>query len=115
MVILDLLAPIIFIWKIHCVLNRLYYFFYVTLLVIFRIDFKYAGITKSYLPYTIRERLKNNSAVAILGPSQCGKTTLTLEIVKSFKQSFYLDLENPINLAKTGRRVLDEAEEKSQQ
>jgi len=49
---------------------------------------------------TVRERLNNNPAVAILGPRQCGKTTLALEIVKSFSQSVYLDLENPTDLAK---------------
>ena len=49
---------------------------------------------------TITRRLKNNPAVAILGPRQCGKTTLTGQIVKKIIQSVYLDLENPGDLAK---------------
>lgn len=53
-----------------------------------------------HLADTIKRRLQNNPAVAILGPRQCGKTTLASQIVKSFKQSIYLDLENPGDLAK---------------
>ena len=53
-----------------------------------------------HLADTIKRRLQNNPAVAILGPRQCGKTTLAGQIVKSFKQSIYLDLENPGDLAK---------------
>ena len=54
----------------------------------------------THLTNTIKRRLQNNPAVAILGPRQCGKTTLAGQIVKSFKQSVYLDLENPGDLAK---------------
>ena len=53
-----------------------------------------------YLAGTIKRRLQNNPAVAILGPRQCGKTTLAGHIVKSLKQSVYLDIENPGDLAK---------------
>jgi hypothetical protein len=53
-----------------------------------------------YLDRTINRRLQNNPAVAILGPRQCGKTTLAGQIVKKFSQSVYLDLENPGDLAK---------------
>jgi predicted AAA+ superfamily ATPase len=53
-----------------------------------------------YLAGTIKRRLQNNPAVAILGPRQCGKTTLAGQIVKELKQSVYLDLENPGDLAK---------------
>ena len=49
---------------------------------------------------TITRRLKNNPAVAILGPRQCGKTTLTGQIARKITQSVYLDLENPGDLAK---------------
>ncbi|MBW1691347.1 MAG: AAA family ATPase, partial [Deltaproteobacteria bacterium] len=52
-----------------------------------------------HLADTIKRRLQNNPAVGILGPRQCGKTTLAGQIVKSFKQSVYLDLENPGDLA----------------
>ena len=58
------------------------------------------GNIKRYITDTIQERLKNNPAVAILGPRQCGKTTLALKIVKNISQSVYLDLENPADLAK---------------
>jgi uncharacterized protein len=40
-------------------------------------------------------------AVALLGPRQCGKTTLAFEIMEEWpKQSTYLDLENASDLAK---------------
>jgi predicted AAA+ superfamily ATPase len=53
-----------------------------------------------HLAGTVKRRLQNNPAVAILGPRQCGKTTLAGQIVKKFSQSVYLDLENPADLAK---------------
>jgi len=58
------------------------------------------ALIKRYLADTIKRRLQSNPAVAILGPRQCGKTTLVVQIIKSFKQSVYLDLENPGDLAK---------------
>ena len=57
------------------------------------------GIIDRHLAGTIRRRLQNNPAVAILGPRQCGKTTLAGQLVKK-NQSVYLDLENPSDLAK---------------
>ena len=57
-------------------------------------------IINRHLADTIKSRLQNNPAVAILGPRQCGKTTLAGQIVKKFNQSVYLDLENPGDLAK---------------
>ncbi|MBW2195955.1 MAG: ATP-binding protein [Deltaproteobacteria bacterium] len=57
-------------------------------------------IIDRHLTDTIKRRLQNNPAVAILGPRQCGKTTLATQIVTKFKQSVYLDLENPGDLAK---------------
>ena len=53
-----------------------------------------------HLAGTVKRWLQNNPAVAILGPRQCGKTTLAGQIVKKFSQSVYLDLENPADLAK---------------
>ena len=58
------------------------------------------GIIDRHLTDTVKRRLKNNPVVAILGPRQCGKTTLAGQIVKKMKQSVYLDLENPGDLAK---------------
>lgn len=43
--------------------------------------------------------LRNNSAVALLGPRQVGKTTLANQIAKEYP-SVYLDLENPADMAK---------------
>jgi predicted AAA+ superfamily ATPase len=58
------------------------------------------GIIDRHLTDTITRRLQNNPAVAILGPRQCGKTTLAGQIVKKISRSVYLDLENPGDLAK---------------
>ena len=44
--------------------------------------------------------LKTNPVTAILGPRQCGKTTLAKEIIKNIKGSVYLDLERPSDLTK---------------
>jgi len=52
------------------------------------------------LAVTIHNRLQHNPVVAILGPRQCGKTTLAGEITEPIKKSVYLDLENPADLAK---------------
>ncbi len=58
------------------------------------------GLIGRHLTETVKRRLQNNPAVAILGPRQCGKTTLAGQIVKKMAQSVYLDLENPGDLAK---------------
>ena len=58
------------------------------------------GIIDRHLAHIVRRRLRQNPAVAILGPRQCGKTTLTGQIIKTIKQSVYLDLENPGDLVK---------------
>jgi uncharacterized protein len=43
----------------------------------------------------LRQRLRSSEVVAILGPRQCGKTTLA----KHFKANLHFDLENPSDLA----------------
>jgi hypothetical protein len=43
----------------------------------------------------IHDLLQDYPAVALLGPRQCGKTTLALELVKRYEKSAYLDLEKP--------------------
>ena len=58
------------------------------------------GFLNRQLSGTIKSRLQHNPVVAVLGPRQCGKTTLASQIVKEFKKSIYLDLENPADLAK---------------
>ena len=44
--------------------------------------------------------LKKNPVTAILGPRQCGKTTMAKEILKQIRNSLYLDMERPSDLAK---------------
>ena len=58
------------------------------------------GLIPRSLTSEIKQRLQHNPVVAILGPRQCGKTTVALQIVKPMKKSVYLDLENPADLAK---------------
>ena len=43
----------------------------------------------------ITESLMDFPAVALLGPRQCGKTTLSRKIVASLPAAIYLDLEKP--------------------
>ena len=53
------------------------------------------------LKQRILELLDHFPAVALLGPRQCGKTTLAFEIKESWsKKATYLDLENSADLAK---------------
>jgi len=57
-----------------------------------------------YLSRELRHRLHQNlssfPAVALLGPRQCGKTTLALKIVREYPEAVYLDLERPSDLRK---------------
>ncbi|MEM6264116.1 MAG: ATP-binding protein [Bacteroidota bacterium] len=48
----------------------------------------------------IKESLRYSPAVAILGPRQCGKSTLVKHILASNGNSLYLDLERPSDLRK---------------
>lgn len=43
----------------------------------------------------VRKSLNNSPVTAILGPRQCGKTTLIKKISNDFPDSIYLDLEKP--------------------
>jgi len=43
----------------------------------------------------IRSALQHNPAVAILGPRQCGKSTLVKHLLRNEEKSLYLDLERP--------------------
>ncbi len=53
-----------------------------------------------YLEKEIVQRLKSNPIVALLGPRQCGKSTLAEQVISGFPASIYLDLENPADLRK---------------
>ena len=48
----------------------------------------------------INRKLQTMPAVAILGPRQCGKTTLAQQIIKKFENAVYLDLERRTDLNK---------------
>jgi predicted AAA+ superfamily ATPase len=54
---------------------------------------------QSYVPRhlakTISGRLSNNPVAALLGPRQCGKSTLAQVIISKLPDSLYLDLERP--------------------
>jgi len=49
---------------------------------------------------TVRQYLKIFPVVAILGPRQCGKSTLVKTLAKSWNASLYLDLQSDEDLAK---------------
>lgn len=55
------------------------------------------SITRLALPEVL-SRLRESPAVALLGPRQCGKTTLAKEIVGQVTGAVYLDLERPSDL-----------------
>ena len=48
----------------------------------------------------IHESLNNNYVTAILGPRQCGKSTLAKQIAQNFSETVFLDLERHSDLAK---------------
>jgi predicted AAA+ superfamily ATPase len=48
----------------------------------------------------VERKLRDNPVVALLGPRQCGKTTLAKEIVAKKRSAVYLDLERPSDLKK---------------
>ncbi|MEW5814894.1 MAG: ATP-binding protein [Spirochaetota bacterium] len=48
----------------------------------------------------LRASIKNNPVTALLGPRQCGKTTLSRMLSKEYGEVTYFDLEDPVDLAK---------------
>jgi uncharacterized protein len=48
----------------------------------------------------IRRALSRSPICALLGPRQCGKTTLALSLRRSFKAAHFFDLEDPSDLAR---------------
>ena len=59
---------------------------------------------QNYVPRAITEKiqfkLRTMPAVAILGPRQCGKTTLAQEMIADSDRAVYLDLERRADLNK---------------
>ena len=48
----------------------------------------------------IKQKLENMPGVVILGPRQCGKTTLAKAIISEIGAAVYLDLERPSDVSK---------------
>jgi len=53
----------------------------------------------------LKKYIDNFPVLAILGPRQCGKSTLAKQLLQSYN-SIYLDLENPDDLAKLAEPIL---------
>lgn len=62
---------------------------------------------RPYYLQRIKDRFLVNSIVALLGPRQCGKTTLAQQFIKTQDETIhYFDLENPVHLAKLQEPML---------
>ena len=59
----------------------------------YQLDYVMAIIPRDAL-HSVRQGLQRQTAVALKGPRQVGKTTLAFEIAKEF-DAIYLDLEWP--------------------
>jgi hypothetical protein len=62
-------------------------------------------IPRKQLLSRITQRFKASPAVALLGPRQCGKTTLARAIAAQ-QRNTYFDLENPVDLARLSQPML---------
>ena len=56
-------------------------------------------LQRTWLQSRVRSGLKSSPAVVLLGPRQCGKTTLARRLADK-STSNYFDLENPVDLAR---------------
>lgn len=52
------------------------------------------------LEHDIQDSLQNNPVTAIIGPRQCGKSTMVKHLLETKKEKLYLDLERPSDLNK---------------
>ncbi|MBW2559564.1 MAG: AAA family ATPase, partial [Deltaproteobacteria bacterium] len=53
-----------------------------------------------HLEYDLQNSLDSFPVTALLGPRQCGKSTLARRIIDSVDNTVYLDLEKPSDLRK---------------
>lgn len=58
------------------------------------------GYKKRKIEQDIVRKLANNPVVALLGPRQCGKSTLAKHMIAQWEKSIYLDLEKRSDLRK---------------
>jgi predicted AAA+ superfamily ATPase len=56
-------------------------------------------VKREKLEHQVRSALKRSRAVAIIGPRQCGKTTLARQLVAADSLN-YIDLEDPVSVAR---------------
>jgi predicted AAA+ superfamily ATPase len=61
-------------------------------------------IERTALKQTIQERLERSRVVALIGPRQCGKTTLARQFVSPSSVN-YFDLEDPFSLARLDQPI----------
>lgn len=52
------------------------------------------------LEESVLEALSNNPVVALIGPRQCGKSTLIKYLIQTYPENIYIDLERPSDLQK---------------
>lgn len=60
----------------------------------------FCGMIKRFLEVQLIEILGNFPCLALVGPRQCGKTTLARKLAESFHEALYLDLESSRDLVK---------------
>ena len=61
-------------------------------------------LKRIHLLSKIETALKRSRVVVLLGPRQCGKTTMARELVDEASPS-YFDLEDPVSLARLGESI----------
>lgn len=57
-------------------------------------------LRRDYYSDLVQESLRNFPACALLGPRQCGKTTLALELKEQYDQAHHFDLEDHTDFAR---------------
>ncbi|OGS96454.1 MAG: hypothetical protein A3H31_07650 [Gallionellales bacterium RIFCSPLOWO2_02_FULL_57_47] len=62
-------------------------------------------IKRPHLLDTVRRSLRRSRVVALVGPRQCGKTTLAREFVAPASAN-YFDLEDPVSLARLSEPMM---------